>query len=110
MGLHHVTEEEGHQTREDLKTTDGDDEDECVSMVTSKSTCCCGNRYLVVLTPGPSSGSVEAEEAEGVLTADDEQDGEELQVGDQVAYTPEEENELFEHECWFYWFNWFCLI
>lgn len=32
-----------------------------------------------------------AEEGEGVLTADDEEDGEQLQVGDQVTDVPEEE-------------------
>lgn len=62
VSLHHVTEEEGHQARE----------------------------YLVVLTPGPGSGSVKAKEDEGILTADDQQDGEELQVGDQVTDTPVE--------------------
>lgn len=62
MRLHHVAEEERHQTGENL----------------------------VVLTPGPGSGRVEAEEDEGVLAADNEQDGEELQVGDQVADTPVE--------------------
>lgn len=82
MSLHHVTEEECHQTREDL----------------------------VVLTPGPSPGSVEAKEDEGILTADDEQDGEKLQVGDQVTNTPEERKELFQHVCWFYWSYWFYFV
>lgn len=53
-----------------------------------------GNPHLVVLTPGPRSGSFEAEEDEGILTADNEEDGEELQVGDQVTNTPEERNQL----------------
>lgn len=60
-------------------------------MAVSCSICCHGNssnRYLVVLTPGPGSGSLEAEEEEGVLTADDQQDGEELQIRDQVTHTP----------------------
>lgn len=72
--------------------------------------CCRGNRYLVVLTPGPGPGSVEAEEDEGILTADDEQDGDELQVGDQVTDTPEDRKELFLRICWLYWFNWFYFI
>lgn len=62
VSLHHVTEEEGHQTGENL----------------------------VVLTPVPGSGSVEAEEYEGILTADNQQDGEKLQVRDQVTNTPVE--------------------
>lgn len=53
-----------------------------------------GNPHLVVLTPGPGSGSVETEKDEGILTTDDEQDGEELQVGDQVTDTPEERSQL----------------
>ena len=54
-----------------------------------------GNRfcYLVVLSPGPSSGGVKSEEREWVLTADDEEDGEQLQVRDQVTKTPEEKEE-----------------
>lgn len=56
--------------------------------------CCHGNRYLVVLTPGPGPGGVKAKEDERILTADDEQDGEELQVGDQVPKTPEERKQL----------------
>lgn len=52
VSLHHVTEEEGHEAREDL----------------------------VVLTPGPGQRGVEAKEEEGVLTTDDQQDGEKLQV------------------------------
>lgn len=53
-----------------------------------------GKPHLVVLTPDPGSGSVEAEKDEGILTADDEQDGEELQVGDQVTDVPEERSQL----------------
>lgn len=62
VSLHHVAEEERHETGEDL----------------------------VVLTPGPGSRSLDAEEEEGVLTTDDEEDGEELQVGDQLTHTPVE--------------------
>lgn len=57
-------------------------------MVTCIIFCCRGKRYLVVLTPGPGSRSLEAEEEEGVLPADDEEDGKELQVGDQLTHTP----------------------
>lgn len=53
-----------------------------------------GHPHLVVLTPGPGSRSGEAEEDEGILTADDERDGEELQVGDQVSNKPEERSQL----------------
>lgn len=48
-------------------------------------------RYLVVLSPGPECRGVVAKEGEGVLTADEEEDGEQLQVGDQVTHVPEEE-------------------
>lgn len=46
--------------------------------------------YLVVLSPVPSPWSVHPEKYEGILTADDQQDGEELQVRDEVTSTPEE--------------------
>lgn len=48
---------------------------------------------LVVLTPGPDAGGVESNETKRVLTSDDEEDGEQLQVGDQVTKNPEEQSE-----------------
>lgn len=60
VSLHHVTEEERHQTGKDL----------------------------VILTPSPSSGGVESQEGEGVLTADDEEDGQQFKVRDQVTKQP----------------------
>lgn len=62
MSLHHVTEEEGHEAGEDL----------------------------VVLTPGPGRWRLEVEKQEGVLTTDDNQNGEQLQVRDQLSHTPVE--------------------
>lgn len=87
VSLHHVTDEEGHQTREDLET--GMPSSACVATATAQQV-----RYLVVLSPGPNRRRVGAEERERVLTADDEEDGEELQVGDQVTDQPEEEDEF----------------
>lgn len=52
-----------------------------------------GDPHLVVLAPSPGSRSVEAEENEGILATDDEEDGEELQVWDKIANTPEERNQ-----------------
>lgn len=54
-------------------------------------------QYLIVLTPGPGSRSGEAEQNKHVLTADDQQDGEKLQVRDQVPNTTEEEGEKFSN-------------
>lgn len=62
VSLHHVADEEGHQTREDL----------------------------VALSPGPNCRGVGTKERERVLAGDDDEDGDELQVGDQVTSEPVE--------------------
>lgn len=59
VSLHHVAEEERHQTGE----------------------------HLVILTPDPEPRGVEPEEQKRVLTAEDQQQGDQLQVRDQGPYT-----------------------
>lgn len=110
MSLHHVTQEVCHETGENLPNNKGKQsldrnskhnvskfkvfikniDSFPVTQAVPGKLCKepISNSYLVFLTPSPSSWCNEAKQDEGILTTDNEEDGENLQVGEKATHEP----------------------
>lgn len=94
MSLQHVAEEERHEAGEDLSEQRED--------LSNTLSCCCKDLnhllpwehgYLVLLAPKPGAGCGHAHQGERVLPTDDQHDGEQLEVGEEISQVPAEEEE-----------------